>query len=69
MKKWLEGAHGTLKLSGQTVGTLDGFMNENAAKIDWLKANMPDEYKALDKVYMEVRDAAEARAPNTMMAG
>lgn len=69
MKKWLEGAHGTIKLTGQTVGTLDGFWNENANKLDWLKQNMPDEHKAISKVYMDARDAADARAPNTMMSG
>lgn len=69
MKKWLEGANGTLKLTGQTVGTLDAFWNESANKIDWLEENMPDEHKALDKAYMDARDAAEARMPNTLQAG
>jgi hypothetical protein len=62
MKKWLEGAMGTMQLSGQTVGSLDAFWNENAAKVAWLEENMPAEHKALDAAYMASRDAAEARA-------
>lgn len=69
MKKWLEGATGTLALTGQTVGTLDAFWNEHAAKVEWLKENMPAEHKTLDAAYMAARDAAQAREPNTMQAG
>lgn len=69
MKKWLEGAHGTIKLTGQTVQTLDAFWKENANKTEWLMQNMPTEYAAIEKAYMNARDAAEARAPNTLMAG
>jgi hypothetical protein len=71
MKKWLEGAHGTLKLTGQTPQSLGAFRIDSAAKFDWLEANMPDEYAALDKVYTEALEAAQARMPprNTLMAG
>lgn len=69
MKKWLEGATGTLKLTGQSVATLDAFWNEHSNKLDWLLANMPDEHAALDKVYLNAREAARAREPNAMQAG
>lgn len=69
IKKWLEGAHGTLKLTGQTPETLGGFRKDNATKFKWVEDNMPEEHKALEAAYTEALDAAQARMPNTMQAG
>lgn len=68
-KKKVDDAIGTMSLSGQTVATLDGFWNENAEAFEWINARVPAEFERLEKAYMDARDAAQAREPNTMQAG
>jgi len=71
IKKWLEGAHGTLRLTGQTPQSLGTFRKENASKFEWVEENMPEESAALEKAYTAALDAAQARMPvsNTLLAG
>lgn len=70
-KKKVDAAIGTLRLSGQSVETVDAFWQGNAKEFDWIKTHMPDEFARLEKSYMDARDAVEARMPvrNTLMAG
>jgi hypothetical protein len=61
-KKKVDDAIGTLKLSGQTVESLDGFMDDNRTAFDWISERFPEEYDRLYAVYVDARVAAEARA-------
>ncbi len=61
-KKKIDDAIGTLKLSGQTVESLDGFMDDNRKAFDWISERFPEEYDRLYKEYVDARGAAEARA-------
>jgi hypothetical protein len=61
-KKKVDDAIGTIKLSGQTVESLDGFMDDNRKAFAWIHERFPEEYDRLYAVYAQARADAEARA-------
>jgi len=68
-KKKVDVAIGTFGLIGQTVETIDAFWESHAKEFDWIEDHMPAEFERLKKAYMDSREAAQARMPNTLMAG
>jgi hypothetical protein len=61
-KKKVDDAIGTIKLSGQTVESLDGYMDANRKAFDWIAERFPEEYDRIYAVYVQARADAEARA-------
>ena len=52
----------TIRLSGQSVESLDAFWRENQRSYEAMQRHVPDEYARIEKAYNDARDAAEARA-------
>lgn len=70
MLQWLQGAKGTLQLSGQTADSIGQFWMSCTKKRAQIEETDPDAYKELEAVYRSALDAAQARMPsNTLMAG
>jgi hypothetical protein len=68
-EKWTTNALGTLALTGQTTESIGKLWYEWSVKVDTLEEYAPDLHGQVTKAYNAAMDAAQAQAPNTLMAG
>jgi hypothetical protein len=57
-QKWVVNAIGTVRLAGQTVDSLDTFMQDNNDYLDWLEGLFPEKHETFKAAFDGAREAA-----------